>query len=474
MNLAFAILLFAAGVLIGAVAIWIAGRVDSRTLRDAIHNRDERLDKLQDDVAHAVAERATLATQLQAERTIAAEKLGFLEQAQTKLADAFAALSAKALQSNNQSFLDLATLTLTKYQADARNDLEKRQTAIDQTLKPVQDSLQRVDALIAEMEKSRLGAYAQLSEQVKALTEGQSALKSETTNLVRALRSPVVRGRWGEIQLKRVVEIAGMLKHVDFEEQPTAVSDEGRLRPDLLIHQPGGKNIVVDAKAPLEAYLNSLEAKDDDARREWLKVHAQNVRAHINNLGRKSYWEQFGDAAEFVVMFLPGEMFFSAALEGDPTLIEAGVAQRVIPASPTTLIALLRAVSYGWRQEAIAKEAHTISALGNEIYKRLSDMSKHFFAMGKNLGAAVEAYNRGVGSLESRVLVTARKFREYGPSALDGELEPPSQIESTAKALSAQELTVGPDSLFPPRDQEREDSGDDSDESRAAIAERNS
>ncbi len=473
MNLALEILLFAAGVLLGAVSIWIAGRVDSRTLREAIQNRDARLDKLQADMGEAISERATLATQLEAERKASVEKLGFVEQAQQKLSDAFAALSARALQSNNQSFLDLATLTLTKYQAEAKGDLDKRQSAIDQTLKPVQESLQRVDALIAEMEKARSGAYAALAEQVKTLSEGQSALKSETSNLVRALRSPVVRGRWGEIQLKRVVEIAGMLNYCDFYEQPTVMTEEGRLRPDLLVRQPGGKTIVVDAKAPLEAYLNSLEAKDDEARREWLKQHAQNVRTHIGNLARRSYWEQFGESAEFVVMFLPGEMFFSAALEGDPSLIEAGVAQRVIPASPTTLIALLRAVSYGWRQEAIAKEAHTISDLGNEIYKRLSDMNKHFFTMGRNLGAAVDAYNRAVGSLESRVLVTARKFRDYGSSVTDGELEPPTQIETSTRSLAAAEMTVGADSLFPPADQEIE-AGEESESNRAAIADFNS
>jgi DNA recombination protein RmuC len=468
MNLALEILLFAAGVLIGAVIIWIAGRADSRTLREAIQNRDSRLDKLQGDLSGVMAERTGLTAQLEAERKAALEKLAVIDQAQQKLADTFAALSARALQNNNQSFLDLATLTLTKYQAEAKGDLEKRQAAIDQSLKPVQESLSRVDALIIDMEKQRAGAYAELSQQVKTLSEGQVALQSETSNLVRALRSPVVRGRWGEIQLKRVVEIAGMLNHCDFYEQPTITTEEGRLRPDLLIRQPGGKTIVVDAKAPLEAYLNSLEAKDDASRREWLRVHAQNVRTHIANLAKKSYWEPLGDTAEFVVMFLPGEMFFSAALEGDPSLIEAGVAQRVIPASPTTLIALLRAVNYGWRQESIEKEAHAISALGNEIYKRLSDMSRHFFTMGKSLRTAVEAYNSAVGSLESRVLVTARKFKDHNSQSADGELEPPAQIETSTRALAAQEMTVGPDSLFPPP--QSADADAESEDSRAAIA----
>ncbi len=461
MNDLLLVVIFVAGVIVGAIIV-VALRA----------GEGKRVERLQSDVTDAKAARAALEAQLKAEQKAAADKLALLDDAQQKLSNAFAALSAEALKSNNQSFLDLAKSTLETYQQSAKGDLEKRQTAIDHTLKPVQESLQRVDAIIAEMEKNRTSAYAALAEQVRALSDGQTALRSETSNLVRALRAPVVRGRWGEIQLKRVVEIAGMLNYCDFNEQPSVQTEEGRLRPDLLIRQPGGKNIVVDAKAPLEAYLNSLEAPDDQSRREWLKVHAQNVRTHINNLARKSYWDQFKQTPEFVIMFLPGEMFFSAALEGDPSLIETGVAQRVIPASPTTLIALLRAVSYGWRQESIAKEAQAISTLGSELYKRLSDMSKHFFLMGKSLGSAVEAYNRAVGSLESRVLVTARKFKDYEALGVDTELEPAAPIEVSARTLQAPEMTAVPDGLFPlPEPQEPvEGNGEASERSRSAIA----
>jgi len=450
MNDSLPIVMFVVGLVVAALAIFLLRPGDAK-----------RVERLQRELTETASARASLEAQLSAERTAAAEKLVLLDEAQQKLSTAFAALSADALRNNNQSFLELAKSTLETYQQAAKGDLEKRQVAIDSTLKPVQESLQRVDAVIAEMEKSRTSAYAALHEQVKVLTEGQTALRSETSGLVRALRTPVVRGRWGEIQLKRVVEIAGMLNYCDFYEQPTITTEKGRMRPDLLIRQPGGKNIVVDAKAPLEAYLNSLEAPDDQSRRDWLKIHAQNVRTHINNLAQKSYWDQFEHTPEFVIMFLPGEMFFSAALEGDPSLIEAGVAQRVIPASPTTLIALLRAVSYGWRQESIAKEAQAISALGNELYKRLSDMSKHFFQMGKSLGSAVEAYNRSVGSLESRVLVTARKFKDYEAIGADAELDEPAQIEVATRTLQAPEMMAVPDGLpFPMPEPQVVDEGD--------------
>ena len=473
MNLALDILLFAAGVLLGAVSIWIAGRVDSRTLRHAIENRDAKLDKLQADLAEAIAARATLAAQLEAERASSAEKLTILDQARQKLSDAFAALSAQALESNSKSFLNQATLALSKYQAEAKGELEKRHLAIDQTIKPIHDSLQKFDAIVGEMEKTRLGAYAALQEQVKALSEGQTALRGETTNLVNALRSPTVRGRWGEIQLRRVVEMAGMQAHCDFFEQQTVTTDDGRLRPDLRVRLPGGKSIIVDAKTPLESYLKSIEAPDDQARRSLLRAHAQSVRTHINNLGKKAYWDQFDQTPELVIMFLPGEMFFSAALEADPTLIEAGTDQNIILATPTTLIGLLRAVYYGWRQEAVAQEAKAISDLGREVYKRLADMSDHFFKLGKSLGGSVEAYNKAVGSLEARVLVSARKFKDLVSVTTDAEIEDLTPVENAPRALQAPEMVSVPDGLFPlPEPQLIDDAGGDaaSERSRSAMA----
>ncbi len=319
-------------------------------------------------------------------------------------------IASEALDRNQQSFLQFAKSTLA----------------------PVQESLAKVDSKIQELEKARAGAYASITEQVRGLMETQGQLRTETGNLVTALRTPHVRGRWGEIQLQRVVEMAGMLAHCDFYAQTTVASEEGRIRPDVLVRLPAGKTIVVDAKAPLDAYLRAIESPADP-RKPRFADHARQIRAHMATLARKSYWEQFDSAPEFAVLFLPGECFFSAALEADPTLIEAGVEQNIILATPTTLIALLRAVAYGWRQENLARNAAEISALGKELFKRLSDMGDHWNRVGMSLERAVEAYNGAVGSFESRVMVSARKFADLKTAPLGVEIAELERVDQNVR-----------------------------------------
>jgi DNA recombination protein RmuC len=454
------------GAAFGAIVVWLIfhakakrsfedGRADSvtqiATLQERLAAKDRELQKLQEEFDREEAEltrvkeeSSTLRADLEGERRAAQERTESFKQAAEVLDQKFQALSRDALRDNSKSFLELAHETLAKFQESAKGDLELRTRAIDQLVKPLKESLEKVDGKIGEMEKARAGAYSELREQVKALATSQLQLQSETGNLVKALRTPHVRGRWGEIQLRRVVELAGMLQYCDFTEQETVAGEDGRMRPDVIVRLPGNRTIVVDAKVPFEAFYESISTTDDAVRLERLKDHARLVRAHIGALSKKSYWETVQPTPEFVLLFLPGENFYSAALEQDPKLIEDGVNQGVIIATPTTLIALLKAVSYGWRQEQMAANAQEVAGLGKDLYDRLRTFTSYFADIGRGLDRALESYNKGVGSLEARVLVTARKFKERGAIAGE-EIETMEPIDKSTRALSLDEGGLFPE-----------------------------
>ena len=410
--------------------------------------RDEwraRLDGQSQRSALLEADVARLAAQLDHERESAVQRAAGLAETREQLAGEFARLSTQALQQNNAQFLELADTKLKETRQAADGELAHRQEAIEQLLKPISEQLGRYEEGIQRLEVERQRAYTTLTEQMKYLSSSHDQLQKETRNLVTALRSPQTRGRWGELQLRRVVEMAGMLEHCDFDEQVTSDADSGRLRPDMVVHLPGGRNVAVDAKVPMQAFLDANEADDESLRRSCLASHGRQMKAHVDALAKKEYWKRIDPSPEFVVAFIPGDPLLTAALEHEPGLMEHAVANHVLLATPTSLIALLRAVAYGWQQDSLAENARQIQRDGALLYERLSLLGEHFAGVGKGLNGAVAAYNKAVGSLETRVLVTARRFVEKGVVAAgEKELPRPAPVDAMTRPLQSPELSGSP------------------------------
>jgi DNA recombination protein RmuC len=413
-------------------------------VQDDLARAREELDQVRGEAVYLREQHARATAELEHHRTSVPQQLALLEKAEQQLKDSFSAMAGATLRQNNEEFLRLAQERIGSVQQRAVADLGERQQALDELVRPIRDVLASVDRKLTEVEHNRVQTGTELQTLLRAVGESQQQLRTETQQLVRALRAPQVRGRWGELQLRRVVELAGMLDHCDFREQPSASTDTGRLRPDLVIHLPGHRSVVVDAKVPLQAYLDAQEAGDEEARQQWLVSHARQVRDHMQKLGAKAYWEQFQSSPEFVVMFLPGEAIFQAALQEDTGLIEFGVTHRVFPASPITLIALLRAVAHGWSGERVAQNAEIIRTLGRELYERVARMTEHLDTLRMRLDGTVRAFNDAVGSYETRVLVTARRFRELG-AATGSEIEPLQTVERVPRVLQSANLLGLPD-----------------------------
>ncbi len=427
---------------LASLLVYLWARTQTSTLTERLRALTEENTRLsttlasaQNDLRTTESRAATLDSTLAAERASATEKLRALTDAHERLTSEFKALSADALARNNTAFLELAQSTLSKFQLKAETDLTARQQAIDHLVRPLKESLEKVDAKIADLEKTRATAYGTLTEQLKTLGAAQLQLQTEASKLSTALRSTSFAGSWGELQLRRVVELADMLPYCDFTEQQTSAATGDKLRADLLVRLPGGQQIVIDAKTPIQSYRDSLDATDDATRLTHLATHATKVRTHIDALSAKSYWEQYQPSPEFVVLFLPGDHFLTAALQADPTLLDRAINRKVLLATPTTLIALLKAAAYGWRQESVSKNAEEVSALGRQLYDRLATFSDHLEKIGRALETASKSYNQALGSYESTVLPGARRFAELGAKGTK-DLTAPAPTETALRELN--------------------------------------
>ncbi len=459
-----------AGIIIGAITAWFAVRshaqkkitqmqsehaknisdIEGRArsaeaiiseIRQQVHQRDMIINELRNELDNEKQQRIETTTRLDetqkrledSYRNIEQQK-ALIEVMKTELTDTFRAHASAALRSSNEDFLRLASEHLGKILAETKGKLGEHREAIDSTIKPLQEMLKRYEEQIMQIEKQRHETFGSLTQQIRSLSSMQEQLQKETSNLVTALRRPRVSGSWGELGLRRVAELAGMTAYCDFYEQESVSTDNGRLRPDMIVRLPNGREIVVDAKAPVDAYLNALSASTEEDRKKAINHYITRLRNHITTLGSKAYWDQFKHSPEMVIMYLPGESFFSAALEHDHRLIEDSSAKKVILSTPTTFIALLKAIAYGWQQEQITKSAHEISRIGKELYERFSLVIESYARTGQSLNNAVKHYNEGVRSLESRLIPSIRKIKEMGIST-QKEITSPPEIEQTTKGI---------------------------------------
>jgi DNA recombination protein RmuC len=454
------------GAIVGGIVAWLwatgrtrgeyAGRLrdvenhlaaqegSTTVIRDQLDSSRKEVDRLQTDLRVLTAEKADAEACSREMRTGLEEQKRLLEEAKARLTEAFRALAADALKSSNEDFLRLAEQRFKTLTQEATGELEARKTAVETLVEPLQHALEVYQKEARELEEKRLREISGVGRQLTEVAQAQTALQRETSNLVNALRAPQVRGRWGEIALRKTAELAGMTKHCDFTEQESVQTESGRLRPDMIVHLPAKRDIVVDAKVALNAYLEALEASDPRQREAALVRHAQQVRMHVKRLASKEYWNQFPQAPDFVVLFIPGDVFFAAAVERDPELLQDALANQVLIATPTTFIGLLLTAAYGWRQEQVAENAQRIGELGRQVYERLTILIEHFVVVGKSLEKSVEAYNRAVASLETRVLPAARRFPELdsGSGKPIPELEP---IQHTPRVLAARASADGED-----------------------------